>query len=101
MGKKPVKRRAPKRSVSNIALDAVHQKLDRLIQTTDKTADIVQKHAEILAKQEVTLADHVRRTLILEGEVVRLDRFRSKLTAIAAFTVALSTLVVSILKVWF
>lgn len=88
------------RSQRNIET-VIDSKLDHLIETTDELVRAVQKHAETLAAQNVTLAEHVRRTELLETEVSRLSSFRNQVTAIAAFTLALSTLAVTILKIFF
>lgn len=88
-----------------ILYTAINQKLDRLILTTDRVAESVQEHATILARQDVTLsrqeavlAEHMRRTALLEEEVEKLDQFRNRVIAVSTFSLSLVAILASVFK---
>jgi len=86
------------RAVNDEQHRTVNEKLDRLLAATDRVAGDVSLHSQILARQETTLSDHVRRTRLLEVEVQRLDRFRARVMGVSAFVAAASAAVFAAAK---
>jgi hypothetical protein len=81
--------------IEDAELKAINEKLDRLLLLADRADVTLDKHGEQLASQEVTLQEHIRRTQILEAEVVRLDRWRVKWQAVSAFVTGLAALAIA------
>ena len=76
----------------------INEKLDTIKLVVEKIAEASISQAKDLATQNTILKDHIRRTAILEGEVIKLNKFRQAVTAISAFVVAISGIIVAVLR---
>ena len=89
-----------KLNANDLAHKNIEEKIDRLLETTDKVAEYVSEHAKTLAGQAEVLKEHIKRTELLEIQVLELSHWRTKWNTISTLVGAAVALLLGAGWIW-